>query len=287
MNETTYPIRFGIQSPQQNTSWPDILTLWRELDDLGFDSAWLFDHFLPIFSDPTGPCMEGWTTLAALAMATDRVRLGLMVTGNTYRHPAVLAKMATTVDIISGGRLILGVGAGWFELEHRAYGIPFPRVAERLRRLEETLEIIRRLWTEERANFSGKYHSVENAVFNPKPVQKPHPTILVGAAGEKLALRIVARHAQMWNSFGTPEVFLQKIAILDEHCRQIGRDPVAIEKSVLLPGLLPLDEAARRIEEYIAVGVTHLIFSVNPSTDRPLIRQFARDIMPAFRQSRT
>jgi alkanesulfonate monooxygenase SsuD/methylene tetrahydromethanopterin reductase-like flavin-dependent oxidoreductase (luciferase family) len=183
--------------------------------------------------------------------------------------------------------LILGVGAGWFELEHRAYGIPFPRVAERLRRLEETLEIIRRLWTEERANFSGKYHSVENAVFNPKPVQKPHPTILVGAAGEKLALRIVARHAQMWNSFGTPEVFLQKIAILDEHCRQIGRDPVAIEKSVLLPGLLPLDEAARRIEEYIAVGVTHLIFSVNPSTDRPLIRQFARDIMPAFRQSRT
>jgi alkanesulfonate monooxygenase SsuD/methylene tetrahydromethanopterin reductase-like flavin-dependent oxidoreductase (luciferase family) len=179
------------------------------------------------------------------------------------------------------------VGAGWFELKHRAYGIPFPAVVERLRRLEETLEIIRRLWTEERTNFAGQYHSVEDAVFNPKPVQKLYPAILVGAAGEKLALTIVAQHAQMWNSFGTPEVFLQKIAILDEHCRQIGRDPTAIEKSVLLAGVLPLAEAPRRIEEYMAVGVTHLIFSVNPSTDRPQIRQFARDIMPAFRQSRT
>jgi alkanesulfonate monooxygenase SsuD/methylene tetrahydromethanopterin reductase-like flavin-dependent oxidoreductase (luciferase family) len=133
--------------------------------------------------------------------------LGLMVTGNTYRHPAVLAKMATTVDIISGGRLILGLGAGWFELEHQEYGIPFYTTGGRLRLLDESLQMIKALWTQEHANFSGKHFKLENASFNPKPLQRPHPPILIGASGEKIALGIVARHAQMWNSFGTPEVF--------------------------------------------------------------------------------
>ena len=125
----THPVRFGIQTPQQNSNtWEETLSLWQEVDTLGFDTAWVFDHFLPIFSDPTGPCMEGWTALSALAMATKNVRLGIMVTGNTYRNPAVLAKTATTVDIISGGRLILGIGGGWFEREHEAFGVPFPSV---------------------------------------------------------------------------------------------------------------------------------------------------------------
>ncbi len=284
MAEAAHPIRFGIQTPQQHSSWQDMLSLWQEVDALGFDTAWVFDHFLPIFSDPTGPCLEGWTALAALAMATKNVRLGVMVTGNTYRHPAVLAKMATTVDIISGGRLILGIGAGWFELEHREYGMPFPRVAERLARLDETLAVLKRLWTEERVTFTGRYYQLNEAVFNPKPVQQPHPPILVGASGERVALGLVARHADMWNSFGTPEVFRHKIARLAEHCQRAGRDPATIEKSVLLSPLFPLSEARQRIEEYVAVGVTHLIFSVSASADRQLLRRFAQEIIPAFRE---
>ena len=268
MSDATHPIRFGIQTPQQHTSWQDMLSLWQEIDTLGFDTAWVFDHFLPIFSDPTGPCLEGWTALAALAMATKNVRLGVMVTGNTYRQPAVLAKMATTIDIISGGRLILGIGAGWFELEHREYGMPFPRVAERLARLDESLEVIKQLWTEERTTFSGRYYQLHEAVCNPKPV----------------ALGIVARHAQMWNTFGTPEVFRHKIARLAAHCQRIGRDPATIEKSVLLSGLFPLSEARQQIMDYVAVGVTHLIFSVPSSVDRQLLRRFAQEILPAFRQ---
>ena len=284
MADAAHPIRFGIQTPQQHTSWQDMLSLWQEIDTLGFDTAWVFDHFLPIFSDPTGPCLEGWTALAALAMATKNVRLGVMVTGNTYRQPAVLAKMATTIDIISGGRLILGIGAGWFELEHREYGMPFPRVAERLARLDESLEVIKRLWTEERTTFSGGYYQLNEAVCNPKPVQRPHPPILVGAGGEQIALGIVARHAQMWNTFGTPDVFRHKIARLAAHCQQIGRDPATIEKSVLLSALLPLGEVRQRIMDYVAVRVTHLIFSVPSSVDRQLLRRFAQEIIPAFRQ---
>jgi alkanesulfonate monooxygenase SsuD/methylene tetrahydromethanopterin reductase-like flavin-dependent oxidoreductase (luciferase family) len=191
---TTYPICFGIQTPQQHTAWPELLSLWQEIDTLGYHTAWGFDHCLPIFSDPTGPCLEGWTALAALAMATRRVRLGLMVTGNTYRHPAVLAKMATTVDIISGGRLIFGLGAGWFELEHQEYGVPFHTTGGRLQRLDEALQMIKLLWTQERANFNGKHFKLVNASFNPKPLQKPHPPILVGASDENIALRIVAQH---------------------------------------------------------------------------------------------
>jgi F420-dependent oxidoreductase-like protein len=298
-----YPVRFGIQTPQQNGSWAEMLALWREVDTLGFDSAWVFDHFLPIFSDPTGPCLEGWTSLAALAMATQRVRLGVMVTGNTYRHPAVLAKMATTLDIISQGRLILGIGAGWFELEHKTFGIPFPRVGERLRRLDEALTVISRLWTEQRVTFDGHYYQLTDALLNPRPVQQPHPPILVGATGERVALDIVARRANIWNGFGSPEVFAQKIAVLSEHCRKAGRDPEAIEKSALLqmtmtddpetarrarkdnPGMLAgnLAEIRQQVERYIAVGVTYIILSLTEPYDYAALRLFATEVVPAFR----
>lgn len=299
-----YPVRFGIQTPQQNGSWQEMVALWREVDTLGFDSAWVFDHFLPIFSDPTGPCLEGWTSLSALAMVTRHVRLGVLVTGNTYRHPAVLAKMATTLDIISQGRLILGLGAGWFALEHSTYGLPFPGVRERLRRLDEALTVISRLWTEQRVTFAGHYYQLTDALLNPRSVQRPRPPILVGASGEKVALDIVARHADIWNSFGSPEVFRQKIAVLTGHCRKVGRDPETIEKSVLLQMTLTDDpEAARRalqdeswgmlagssaeirrqIERYIAVGVTHIIISLPAPYDYAALRRFAAEVVPAFR----
>jgi F420-dependent oxidoreductase-like protein len=279
---TSFPIRFGIQIPQQHAEWSELLVLWREVDDLGYDSAWGFDHFLPIFSDPTGPCFEGWTALAALAMVTRRIRLGLMVTGNTYRHPAVLAKMAATVDIISGGRLIFGLGAGWFELEHQEFGIPFHTTAGRLSRLDESLQVIKQLWTQDPANFSGRHFKLENASFNPKPLQKPHPPILVGAGGEKIGLQLVAQHAQIWNSFGTPEIFRTKIARLEQHCGRIGRDPATIEKSVLLGETFALDKAQRQIDAYVAAGVTHIVFSVGPA-ERGWVHSFAEKVIPTYR----
>ena len=281
-----------------------MVALWQELDTLGFDSAWVFDHFLPIFSDPTGPCLEGWTALSALAMVTQKVRIGVMVTGNTYRHPAVLAKMATTLDIISQGRLILGLGAGWFALEHQTFGISFPPVAERLRRLDETLTVIRRLWREDRVTFTGRYYQLTDALLNPRPIQQPHPPLLVGATGEQVALRIVAEHADIWNSFGSPEVFRHKIAVLTEHCQQIGRNPETIEKSVLVQMTLTDDpevkqraleneswgmlagtptEIRQQIEAYVAVGVTHIIISLAAPYDMTSLRRFATEVIPAFR----
>ena len=279
-----HPIRFGIQTPQQNSNtWEEMRSLWQEVDTLGFDTAWVFDHFLPIFSDPTGPCMEGWTALSALAMATHTVRLGIMVTGNTYRNPAVLAKIATTVDIISGGRLILGMGGGWFEREHDAFGLPFPSVGERLGRLDESLTLMKQLWTQDTTSFAGKYYQLQDAPFLPKSVQKPHPPILVGASGEQVALGIVARHADMWNTFGSPDVFLHKIARLTEHCQRIGRDPDTIEKSVLVTGMFAPEKAREQVEEYVAAGVTHIIFSVVAPQDRQAMQRFAQDVIPAFR----
>lgn len=304
MTATPYPVRFGIQTPQQHGSWPEMMAFWQELDTLGFDSAWVFDHFLPIFSDPTGPCLEGWTTLSALAMVTRKIRIGVLVTGNTYRHPAVLAKMATTLDIISQGRLTLGLGAGWFALEHETFGIPFPPVAERLQRLDEALTVIGRLWREERVTFAGRYYHLDEARLNPRPLQQPHPPVLVGASGEQVALRIVARHANLWNSFGSPDVFRHKSAVLAEHCRAIGRDPNTIEKSVLLQMTLTDDAEVKRrareneswgmlagtpmeiqeqIARYVAVGVTHIMVSLSAPYDLATLRRFATEVMPAFR----
>ena len=279
-----YPVRFGIQTPQQNSNaWPDMLSVWQEVEQLGFDTAWVFDHFLPIFSDPTGPCMEGWTSLAALAMATSQIRLGVMVSGNTYRNPGVLAKIATTVDIISRGRLILGMGGGWFEREHAAFGIPFPGIGERLGRLEESLTVIKQLWSQDTISYTGRYYQLDDAPFLPKPIQQPHPPILVGASGERVALGIVARHADMWNSFGPPALFRHKIVKLGEHCQRIGRDPDTIEKSVLVTGMFAPGEAHEQVADYVDAGVTHIIFSVEAEQDREAIRAFARDVMPAFR----
>ncbi|WP_024802524.1 LLM class F420-dependent oxidoreductase [Nocardia sp. BMG51109] len=226
-------MRFAFKTSPQETTWGDMLAVWQAADDIEiYESGWTFDHFYPIFSDPTGPCMEGWTTLTALAQATERLRLGTMVTGVHYRHPAVLANMAATLDIISGGRLELGIGAGWNEEESGAYGIPLGSITERLDRFEEACQVLIGLLSRETTDFDGKFYQLTGARNEPKGPQRPHPPICIGGNGEKRTLRITARYAQHWNFVtGTVEEFARKRDVLAAHCADIGRDPKEITLS--------------------------------------------------------
>ena len=223
-------MRLAFKTAPQDTNWDDMLEVWRAADDIElFESGWLFDHFYPIFSDPTGPCLEGWVTLTALAQATKRLRLGTLVTGIHYRHPAVLANMAATLDIVSGGRLELGIGAGWNEEESGAYGISVGTPKERSDRFEEACEVIIGLLSDDTTSFRGTYYELTGARCNPKPVQRPHPPICIGGNGEKRTLRTAARFAQHWNFVGgTVEEFAHKREVLHEHCANLGRDPEEI-----------------------------------------------------------
>lgn len=308
------PIRFGIQTAPQHITFESLRETWRLIDGLGYDTAWLFDHFFPILSDPSGPCYEGWTMLAALAAETSLTQVGILVTGNTYRHPAVLAKMGATVDHTSGGRLLMGIGAGWYELEHKAYGIHFGTTAERIHRVDEACEIIKRLWTEKQVTFDGKYYQLQDAYCEPKPLRQPHPPLMIGGAGEKLMLRVIAKHADIWNTFGSPEVFSQKIGVLKEHCAVVGRNFDEIEVSwagrtlitefaeekqafiertaamfnapveMITPALLvgTASEVKDRIQQFIEVGVTHFILLMNAPVNTDTIRRFAEEVMPSF-----
>jgi F420-dependent oxidoreductase-like protein len=226
-------MRFAFKTSPQNTTWDDMLAVWKVADDIEvFESGWTFDHFYPIFSDSTGPCLEGWSTLTALAQATRRLRLGTLVTGIHYRHPAVLANMAATLDIISAGRLEIGIGAGWNEEESGAYGIELGSLRERSDRFEEACEVLVGLLTEETTTFAGRYYELVDARCNPKGVQRPHPPICIGGSGEKRTLRTAARFAQHWNfAGGTVEEFEHKVAVLHEHCSAVGRDPGEIQLS--------------------------------------------------------
>jgi F420-dependent oxidoreductase-like protein len=245
-------MRFAVKTAPQHTTWDDILAVWREADTIDvFESAWLFDHFYPIFSDPKGPCLEGWTALAALAQATSRLRVGVMVTGIVYRHPAVLANMAATVDIVAKGRLELGLGAGWNELECGAYGIELGTLKQRFDRFDEACQVIVGLLSQETTDFSGRYFTLTEARCEPKPVQRPHPPICIGGSGERRTLRTVARFAQHWNmAGGDVDTFRSKLEVLGRHCADLGRDPGEITTSVqlrLAPGAEPkalADDAA-------------------------------------------
>jgi len=226
------------------TPWSETLALSRHAEAIGFDSIWYADHFMPLTGDLNKPINESWTALAALAASVPRVRLGHLVNGNTYRHPAVLAKMAAGIDIISEGRFVLGMGAGWQENEHAAYGLHFGTIPERLSRLDEACTVITRLLRNDASSFDGKFYQISDAPLCPKPVQERLP-ILIGAAGEKVALRIVAQHADEWNAWGLPDLIAHKSRVLDAHCNRIRRDPAAIQRTGVALVVMAKDQALR------------------------------------------
>lgn len=281
-----HKLSFGIKTAPQHTTYEAMLEVWKAADAIPvFEHAWLFDHFAPIHSDVNGPCLEGWTLLAAYAAQTSRIRVGLMVTGNTYRHPAVLAKIAATTDIVSGGRLDLGIGAGWNEYEHRSMGIPLYEPAERIRRLGEACEIMKRLFTQHLTDFDGRYYQLSEARCEPKPVQKPYPPFVIGGGGEQLTLRVVARHANIWNHVGgPPEVLTHKLGVLREHCATIGRDPNEIQVSVQVQvNYDDLPATAATVQGYVDVGATHLILNLRPPYPQGIVERLAAEVVPLIR----
>jgi F420-dependent oxidoreductase-like protein len=227
-----HPLRFGVKNGGQDTTADELRAVWRIADDAGFDHVWVFDHLAAIGpGGPDRPVFEGWSLQAAIAVATQRVRFGCLVSGNTYRNPALLAKIAVTVDQLSGGRLEFGIGAAWADVEHQMYGIP--GLDHRVGRLSESLHILRSLWTQPRTTFEGRYYTMREAICNPKPIQQPHPPIWIGAGGER-TLALTARYADVWNASGASslEELAAMSARLDEACARINRDPATIRRSV-------------------------------------------------------
>jgi alkanesulfonate monooxygenase SsuD/methylene tetrahydromethanopterin reductase-like flavin-dependent oxidoreductase (luciferase family) len=267
----TTPPSFGIATAPQQVSYDDLLRVWREADTIPqIEHAWAFDHLLPIGGDSGGPIFEGWTLLSALAAQTSRLRLGLMVTSNRVRPPALLAKIAATVDIVSRGRLEFGIGAGsrtdipWARREYDAYGLPYHDAAYAVGSLAEACTVIRRLWTEDKPfDFHGSYYDLAGAFCNPKPVQRPGPPIVIGGQASA-TLRVVAEHADVWNfPGGDAEAAVRRGAVLDRFCAEIGRDPASITRSLVLP--VSYDEPGRTrdaIARAVGAGFRHVVLSL-------------------------
>jgi F420-dependent oxidoreductase-like protein len=248
-------IRFGIHSGPQHTSYEDYRDVWQRCEELGFDWVSDFDHFYPLSGDVTGPQFEGLTLLSAMAAQTERLRAAVLVLGVTYRHPAVVANEAATIDHVSGGRLELGMGAAWFEQEHQAYGIPFPRIGVRMDMLDEACRILRGLWTQDKFTFEGKHFQLKDALCEPKPVQD-HLPLVIGGSGERRTLRIVAEHGDIWNTFfGDLDHYRHLVEVLGRHCADVGRDPSDVRQSLTFRAVLADTEAeARQRAEEIYEG---------------------------------
>ncbi|MGW4905501.1 LLM class flavin-dependent oxidoreductase [Streptomyces sp. NPDC004270] len=263
--------RFGIMTAPMQVSYDDVLRVWREADEIPeIEHAWLFDHLMPIGGDPDGPIYEGWTLLSALAAQTRRLRLGLLVTSNRFRPPAILAKIATTVDVVSGGRLDFGIGVGSrphppeARREYPAHGLPFTPPAQAVESLAEACALIRRLWTAaEPFDFHGSHHQLTGAFANPKPVQRPHPPILIGGRSAA-TLRVAAEHADLWNiPGGDIEDCVSRSALLDRYCAEIGRDPAEITRSIHLPVSYDHPETTRTaITEALGAGFRHIVLGL-------------------------
>jgi len=237
-------MRFSVW-PNPTQPFEEVVEIAQHAERTGWDGLWLADHFMPDAADTSAPWPEVWTTLTAVAATVPRIRIGTLVTGNTYRHPAVLAKMAATADHISGGRVVLGLGAGWQENEHLQYGIEYGTIGERLAKLEEACAVIKGLFTEKSASFSGSHYQLEAASLEPKPIQNPLP-LLIGGGGEKVTLRITAKWADEWNVWGEVDTLRHKMSVLDRHCADVGRDPAEIQRSAV--ALLFLSDDAAFVE---------------------------------------
>jgi F420-dependent oxidoreductase-like protein len=316
---TPRPLRFGVHAGPVDIPYAVRRDYWREAERLGYDWASVGDHLMtnPIFgARDTDPWNEAWTALAALAEATDRIRVGVLVTSVGFRHPAVLAKMAATLDVISGGRLEFGIGAGYLEAEYRMYGLPFPPASVRIAQLDEAIRVCKLLWTQERATFSGTYFTLADAVCAPKPVQRPYPPIWLGGMGEQKTLRVVAEHADGWNAFPVPVPQLQhKLDVLHGHCAAVGREYDAIRKQLVCTAIvrsdpvqvaeelarfaaerqLPLEQArhmaiagtpeevAAALIPYIEIGFDMFLLMERTPLDHDTLRLFMHDVAPRLR----
>jgi F420-dependent oxidoreductase-like protein len=319
-------MQFGIQHPNFNFDYEQdasqilgtITDLVIKAENVGFDSFWVMDHFqqLQIIGSSKDPLLEGWTTISVLAGLTTKIKLGTLVTGVIYRHPSVLAKIGATLDVLSKGRLFMGIGAGWNEQESLAYGISstFPSYQERLNRLEEAIRIIRDMWTKEpTSSFIGKYYQVRDAYCNPKPIQKPSPPILVGGGGERRTLKIVAKFADACNLIGSLETINRKLTVLREHCETVGRDYDSILKTKLCTVIIDDDsnaakkrvqeilngmpeeqirefaiygtheEVCRQIELFERAGIEYIIVNLEPSNEVDSLERFAKMVIQRFK----
>jgi alkanesulfonate monooxygenase SsuD/methylene tetrahydromethanopterin reductase-like flavin-dependent oxidoreductase (luciferase family) len=273
-------MRFGLDVAQQRMPWDEVVSRVRFAEDLGFDGAWGFDHFQPMYGDGPGEVFDGMTTLAALAGMTERIRLGILVAGVTYRHPSVFAAQALTVDHASHGRLELSLGAAWHDREHAELGIPFPSTGARFDLLTDALEILTRLYTGERVSYDGAVVSLDGAQLLPLPVQRPHPPIWIGGSGPRRTLPLVARFADVWHTWGTPNSLRDTNLRLDQLAADAGRDPSDIVRATSL-SLDDLDTARKHAGKWRDAGYGYLVCGW-PGAGRDQVERFAREVMPDF-----
>jgi F420-dependent oxidoreductase-like protein len=289
-------LRFGLFLGQASRTWAQVLDDFVMAEDLGFDHAWLVDHLIDTDGTPEDGCLESWTLLSAIAAKTERIRLGVLVTSNTFRHPALLLKEAVTVDHVSGGRLTLGIGTGWNEDEHRRYGIDLPAPADRVDRFEEAVRLISLMMAQERTTFEGRYYQLHDAHLEPRPVQQPRIPILIAAHRPRM-LRIAARYADQWDTFaaipgastdGVEAEIAEQIATLDAACREVGRDPHEIRRStwVTSEALRSPDAYLDFVRRHHRLGFTDFT-TVRPAPgDEPVLRTVATEIIPELRAGR-
>jgi alkanesulfonate monooxygenase SsuD/methylene tetrahydromethanopterin reductase-like flavin-dependent oxidoreductase (luciferase family) len=273
-------MRFGLDVAQQRMPWDEIVRRVRFAEELGFDGAWGFDHLQPMYGEGPGETFEGMTTLAALTGVTSRIRLGLLVTGVTYRHPSVFAAQALTVDHASHGRLELSFGAAWHDKEHHELGVPFPTTRERFDLLEDTLEIVTRLFTGEVVSYEGRVVSLRGAQMRPTPVQRPRPPIWVGGSGPRRTIPLVARYADVWHAYGTPNSLREAYERIDQLAVEAGRDPGDIRRAASL-SLDDIQTAHKHADKWRDAGYDYLVCGW-PGAGAAQVERFAREVVPDF-----